>query len=90
MPNFVGFSAITTGTPYLETTRTGRDRSRGRDYSHDTASDAEHRELASALRATRATVLLSGYASPLYDELYDGLAPPGPARHAPLGQPRRP
>ena len=58
--------------PYLETTRTGRDRSRGRDYSHDTASDGEHRELAEALRATRATVLLSGYANPLYDELYDG------------------
>jgi DNA adenine methylase len=58
--------------PYLETTRTGRDRSRGRDYAHDTASDDEHRELAVALRATRATVLLSGYASPLYEELYDG------------------
>jgi site-specific DNA-adenine methylase len=43
--------------PYLETTRTGRDRPRGRDYSHDTASDDEHRELASALRATKATVL---------------------------------
>lgn len=58
--------------PYLETTRTGRDRSRGQDYSHDTASDDEHRELAKALHATRATVLLSGYASPLYEELYDG------------------
>jgi len=58
--------------PYLETTRTGRDRSRGRDYSHDTASDDEHRDLAAALRATRATVLLSGYASALYDEFYDG------------------
>jgi DNA (cytosine-5)-methyltransferase 1 len=59
--------------PYLETVRTGRDRSRGRDYAHDTASDGEHRELAKALRATRATtVLLSGYASPLYEDLYDG------------------
>lgn len=58
--------------PYLETTRSGRDRSRGLDYAHDTASADEHRELAEALRVTRATVLLSGYASPLYDELYDG------------------
>lgn len=58
--------------PYLATVRTGRDRSRGRDYAHDTASDDQHRELAQALRATRATVLLSGYASPLYDQLYDG------------------
>jgi hypothetical protein len=31
-------------------------RSRGRDYAHGTASDDEHRELADALRATRATV----------------------------------
>ncbi len=58
--------------PYLETVRTGRDRSRGRDYSCDTSGEAEHRELAGALRATKAAVLLSGYASPLYDELYDG------------------
>lgn len=58
--------------PYLETTRTGRARSRGRDYAHDTASDGDHRELARALHATKATVLLSGYASPLYDELYGG------------------
>jgi DNA adenine methylase len=31
-----------------------------------------HRELAGALRECRADVILSGYASPLYDELYEG------------------
>lgn len=32
----------------------------------------EHRELAEVLRAARAAVVLSGYPSPLYDELYAG------------------
>ncbi len=35
------------------------------------ATEAEHRELAAALHATPAAVLLSGYPSPLYAELYD-------------------
>ncbi|GAA1983441.1 DNA adenine methylase [Amycolatopsis minnesotensis] len=56
--------------PYLEQTRLGRDRSRGRDYTFDTAGEAEHRDLAAALHATNATVLLSGYPSDLYDELF--------------------
>jgi DNA adenine methylase len=56
--------------PYLDSTRLGRDRSRGADYTFDTAGEAERRELATALHATRATVLLSGYASKLYDELF--------------------
>lgn len=56
--------------PYLEQTRLGRDRSRGADYTFDTASEAEHRELAAALHTTKATAILSGYASPLYDELF--------------------
>ena len=56
--------------PYLADTRLGRDRSRGADYTLDTAGEHEHRELADALRATKATVILSGYASDLYDELF--------------------
>lgn len=51
--------------PYLGSTRT-------RNYRHEMASEAEHRELAEALHACKAGVVLSGYPSPLYDELYAG------------------
>lgn len=53
--------------PYVHSTRTDR---RG-DYAYE-MSDADHRELAAALNATPAAVVLSGYHSPLYDELYAG------------------
>ena len=51
--------------PYLRGTRaTGR-------YRFEMAEDSQHRELAEALRACRAAVVLSGYPSSLYDrELY--------------------
>lgn len=48
--------------PYLGSTRNG-----DRGYRHELMSAAEHRELAGALRAARAGVVLSGYASDLYD-----------------------
>ena len=51
--------------PYLGSTRI-------RNYRHEMASEVEHRELAAALSEARAAVVLSGYHSPLYDELYDG------------------
>ena len=51
--------------PYLGSTRS-------RNYRHEMSSDAEHCELAAALEACRATVVLSGYDSPLYLEAYDG------------------
>lgn len=51
--------------PYLGATRAVG-------YRHEMTSDAEHRELAEALKACRAAVVLSGYHSPLYDELYAG------------------
>lgn len=52
--------------PYLGSTR-ANDRS----YRHELMTDDEHRELADALRRCRAAVVLSGYASDLYDqELY--------------------
>lgn len=54
--------------PYLGSAR-GSD---GSKYRVDMPSADDHRELADALRAARATVILSGYDSPLYTELYDG------------------
>jgi len=53
--------------PYLGSTRIW-----GNQYRHELRSDTDHRELAEALRACEAAVLLSGYASPLYAELYAG------------------
>lgn len=59
--------------PYLDETRRGtRGRASSSDYGQDMGLDAEHRELADVLRSTSATVILSGYPSPLYDELYKG------------------
>ncbi len=53
--------------PYLGSARTW-----GANYRHELRTDIGHRELAAALNACRASVVLSGYPSPLYDELYDG------------------
>ena len=53
--------------PYLGSLRTW-----GNTYRHELRADAEHRELAEALSACRSVVVLSGYGSPLYDELYAG------------------
>jgi DNA adenine methylase len=52
--------------PYLSTTRNGTN------YQHELASEGQHRGLASVLRSCEATVVLSGYHSPIYDEMYDG------------------
>jgi len=52
--------------PYLGTTR----QSGG--YVHEMKDEAEHRELADALQSCKAAVVLSGYHSPLYDDLYRG------------------
>ena len=65
-------TAIYVDPPYLASTRRGRDRQRPADYLHDMGDEAGHRRLAAALNATPASVLLSGYPSPLYDDLYDG------------------
>lgn len=51
--------------PYLADTRRC-----GRDYAHEADGENFHRSLASALSSARGIVLLSGYPSPLYDELY--------------------
>lgn len=50
--------------PYLSSTR------HSLQYRHELATEAEHRELAEALRSTAASVVLSGYHSSLYDRLY--------------------
>lgn len=56
--------------PYLASTRRGLDRARPKDYAEDSSSDTDHRDLAKALHAAQGAVLLCGYPSPLYDELY--------------------
>jgi DNA adenine methylase len=53
--------------PYLGTTRGW-----GNNYRCEMKSEAEHRELAAALADCKAPVVLSGYDSPLYLELFDG------------------
>jgi DNA adenine methylase len=53
--------------PYLGSTRGW-----GNQYVHEMRSDDEHRALAQVLRACRAAVVVSGYHSPLYDEIYEG------------------
>jgi DNA adenine methylase len=47
----------------------GSTRSSGR-YRFEMTKEVEHRELAATLSGCRATVVLSGYPSELYDELY--------------------
>lgn len=49
--------------PYLGTTRR-------HNYKIEMTGEKAHRELGEVLHACRATVVLSGYHSPLYDELY--------------------
>jgi DNA adenine methylase len=41
-------------------------------YRHEMGRDDQHAELADALRSARAAVVLSGYPSPLYQQLYNG------------------
>ena len=56
--------------PYLaDTRRVGRG-TRASDYRCDMGEAEGHVDLAKVLAATPATVILSGYPSPLYDELY--------------------
>lgn len=52
--------------PYLASTRNSTH------YKAELKTDDEHQELAAALADCKATVVLSGYRSPLYDRLYDG------------------
>lgn len=56
--------------PYLSSARRRGSRRLSKDYLHDMGDEAGHRRLAEVLRATSATVLLSGYHDSLYDQLY--------------------
>lgn len=60
--------------PYLGSVRNPRANraGHGREYSAEMLTEDQHRELAAALLEARAAVVLSGYHSPLYDELYRG------------------
>lgn len=60
-------SVVYADPPYLDTTR---EMHSTKAYAHEMASTEDHRRLAKTLHETPATVLLSGYHSPLYDELY--------------------
>lgn len=53
--------------PYL-----GGTRGTSNSYRHEMKSEQDHRDLAAGLDACVATVILSGYPDPLYDELYGG------------------
>jgi DNA adenine methylase len=53
--------------PYLGTTREATTR-----YRHEMKTEEQHRELAAVLARCAAAVVLSGYDSPLYAELYPG------------------
>lgn len=54
--------------PYLGSARS----SDNNEYGHEMRGEADHAELAEALRAARAAVVISGYPSPLYEALYSG------------------
>jgi DNA adenine methylase len=58
--------------PYLAATRRRSHRRGGSSYRHEMATEEAHRRLAAALRGVTGAVALSGYPSPLYDELYAG------------------
>jgi DNA adenine methylase len=60
--------------PYLASVRNPRATraGHGREYSAEMLTDEQHQELAGALLEAPAAVVLSGYASPLYEDLYSG------------------
>lgn len=76
--------------PYLGSTRSSLDpqKRRTRDYLHDLTSEEGHRELAELLHGCEATVFLSGYRSPLYDELYRNWSTASIEVHRPSGNRR--
>lgn len=67
-------SVVYADPPYLQSTRSAMTKRPAGDYEHEFATEDEHRELARVLHDARGTALVSGYPSPLYDELYAGWA----------------
>lgn len=58
--------------PYLGSTRGGGTRGGTSRYAHEMLGEDEHRDLAEALLGCAAAVVLSGYPSALYSDLYEG------------------
>lgn len=56
--------------PYVHCTRNS-DNAKYKGYQHEMI-DGDHRDLAAVARSVQGHVIVSGYASPLYDELYEG------------------
>lgn len=67
--------------PYVHETRARGDRVSVKQYKHEMTDD-QHRELAAVLHGLRGAVILSGYESTLYDELYGGWVSIGRPAHA--------
>jgi DNA adenine methylase len=57
--------------PYAPETRSKAVFRTGKGYRHEMTTD-DHRQLAEVLRSLDGMVIVSGYHSPLYDELYEG------------------
>lgn len=64
----VAGAAIYVDPPYLHEARSDYHRSNG--YRHEFGSEEQHRRLAEALHESPATIVVSSYPHPLYDELY--------------------
>jgi DNA adenine methylase len=62
-------SVVYADPPYVHATRRRQGSGKGDDYRHE-MTDQDHERLSRALRATEATVVLSGYPGDLYDRLY--------------------
>lgn len=69
-PNGRGGAVLYVDPPYPLEVRRMRLNRKSKEYQVDMSAEADHRRLAEVLRATPATVFLSGYPGPLYDELY--------------------
>lgn len=65
-------SLIYADPPYLDQVRRGTRGTRSSDYGRDMGGEDDHRELAEVLLASPAAVVVSGYTSDLYAELYAG------------------
>lgn len=64
-------TAIYVDPPYSGEGRSGSRKTGGyADYRKDMSDPESHERLAEVLHATRAAVILSGYPSPLYEDLY--------------------
>lgn len=66
------YGASPTVLLYVDPPYLGETRGSTSAYRHEMRAEEQHRELAEALRACRAAVVLSGYDSALYTDLYEG------------------